>query len=120
MALIGGKHFQDFLFPPQKVSRNSHNVGTEIPLLVAWSKAVFLGKLLKLTGRKGKLPRDQGGRSCASVRAALTERSGSSTKGRTPNIYVEVSRNAYMKLDEIKNSNHPILDSSDVFCVQGD
>ena len=28
MALIGGKHFQDFLFPPQKVSRNSHNVGT--------------------------------------------------------------------------------------------
>ena len=34
--------------------------------------------------------------------------------------YVEVSRNANMKLDEIKNSNHPILDSSDVFCVQGD
>ena len=34
--------------------------------------------------------------------------------------YVEVSRNAYMKLDEIKKSNHPILDSSDVFCVQGD
>ena len=36
------------------------------------------------------------------------------------NVDVEVSRNAYMKLDEIKNSNHPILDSSDVFCVQGD
>ena len=36
------------------------------------------------------------------------------------NEYVEVSRNAYMKLDEIKKSNHPILDSSDVFCVQGD
>ena len=35
-------------------------------------------------------------------------------------IYVEVSRNAYMKLDEIKKSNHPILDSSDVFCVHGD
>ena len=34
--------------------------------------------------------------------------------------YVEVSRNAYMKLDEIKKSNHPVLDSSDVFCVQGD
>ena len=28
----------------------------------------------------------QGGRCCASARAALTERSGSSTKGRTPNI----------------------------------
>ena len=35
-------------------------------------------------------------------------------------LYVEVSQNAYMKLDEIKKSNHPILDSSDVFCVQGD
>ena len=35
-------------------------------------------------------------------------------------IYVEMSRNAYMKWDEIKKSNHPILDSSDVFCVQGD
>ncbi len=34
--------------------------------------------------------------------------------------YVEMSRNAYMKWDEIKKSNHPILDSSDVFCVQGD
>ena len=36
------------------------------------------------------------------------------------NAYVEMSRNAYMKWDEIKKSNHPILDSSDVFCVQGD
>ena len=36
------------------------------------------------------------------------------------NIYVEVSRNAYMKLYKIKKSNHPVLDSSDVFCVQGD
>ena len=36
------------------------------------------------------------------------------------NIYVKVSRHAYMKGDEIKISNHPILDSSDVFCVQGD
>ena len=35
-------------------------------------------------------------------------------------IYVEVSRNAYMKLDEIKKLNHPILDLNDVFCVQGD
>ena len=34
--------------------------------------------------------------------------------------YVEVSRNAYMKLDEIKKLNHPILDLNDVFCVQGD
>ena len=34
--------------------------------------------------------------------------------------YVKVSRHAYMKGDEIKISNHPILDSSDVFCVQGD
>ena len=41
-------------------------------------------------------------------------------KVRDLNVYVEVSRNAYMKLDEIKKSNHPILDSSDVFCVQGD
>ena len=36
------------------------------------------------------------------------------------NIYVEVSRNAYMKLDEIKKLNHPILDLNNVFCVQGD
>ena len=36
------------------------------------------------------------------------------------NKYVKVSRHAYMKGDEIKISNHPILDSSDVFCVQGD
>ena len=36
------------------------------------------------------------------------------------NNYVEMSRNAYMKWDKIKKSNHPILDSSDVFCVQGD
>ena len=35
-------------------------------------------------------------------------------------LYVEVSRNAYMKLDEIKKLNHPILDLNDVFCVQGD
>ena len=35
-------------------------------------------------------------------------------------LYVKVSRHAYMKGDEIKISNHPILDSSDVFCVQGD
>ena len=35
-------------------------------------------------------------------------------------IYVEVSRNAYMKLDEIEKLNHPILDLNDVFCVQGD
>ena len=41
-------------------------------------------------------------------------------KSHSPNIYVEMSRNAYMKWDEIKKSNHPILDSSDVFCVQGD
>ena len=41
-------------------------------------------------------------------------------KNKMKNVYVEVSRNAYMKLDEIKKSNHPILDSSDVFCVQGD
>ena len=34
--------------------------------------------------------------------------------------YVEVSRNAYMKSDEIKKLNHPILDLNDVFCVQGD
>ena len=34
--------------------------------------------------------------------------------------YVKVSCHAYMKGDEIKISNHPILDSSDVFCVQGD
>ena len=34
--------------------------------------------------------------------------------------YVGMSRNAYMKGSEIKKSNHPILDSSDVFCVQGD
>ena len=33
--------------------------------------------------------------------------------------YVEVSRNTYMKLDEIKKSNRPILDLSDVFCVPG-
>ena len=44
----------------------------------------------------------------------------SSFKSQPILIYVEVSRNAYMKLDEIKKSNHPILDSSDVFCVQGD
>ena len=36
------------------------------------------------------------------------------------NVNVEVSRNAYMKLDEIKKLNHPILDLNDVFCVQGD
>ena len=30
-----------------------------------------------------------------------------------------MSRSAYMKLDEIKKLNHLILDSSDVFCVQG-
>ena len=35
-------------------------------------------------------------------------------------IYVEVARNAYMKLDEIKKLNHPILDLNDVLCVQGD
>ena len=35
-------------------------------------------------------------------------------------VYVGMSRNAYMKGSEIKKSNHPILDSSDVFCVQGD
>ena len=34
--------------------------------------------------------------------------------------YVKVSSHAYMEGDEIKISNHPILDSSDVFCVQGD
>ena len=34
--------------------------------------------------------------------------------------YVMMTRHAYMKWDEIKISNHPILDSSDVFCVQGD
>ena len=34
----------------------------------------------------------QGGRSCASARAALTERSGSSTKGRTPNIRCFVAK----------------------------
>ena len=34
----------------------------------------------------------QGGRCCASVRAALTERSGSSTKGRTPNIRYFVAK----------------------------
>jgi len=34
--------------------------------------------------------------------------------------YVAMSQNVYMKLDEIKKLNHPILDSSDVFCVQGD
>ena len=33
---------------------------------------------------------------------------------------VMMTRHAYMKWDEIKISNHPILDSSDVFCVQGD
>ena len=37
-----------------------------------------------------------------------------------PISYVKVSRHAYIKGDEIKISNHPILDSSDVFCVQGD
>ena len=47
-----------------------------------------------------------------------TPRSGSMMWGISK--YVEVSRNAYMKLDEIKKSNHPVLDSSDVFCVQGD
>ena len=31
--------------------------------------------------------------------------------------YIAMSRNAYMKLDEIKNSNRPILDLSEVFCV---
>ena len=34
----------------------------------------------------------QGGRCCASARAALTERSGSSTKGRTPNIRYFVAK----------------------------
>ena len=34
----------------------------------------------------------QGGTCCASVRAALTERSGSSTKGRTPNIRYFVAK----------------------------
>ena len=34
----------------------------------------------------------QGGRCCASTRAALTERSGSSTKGRTPNIRYFVAK----------------------------
>ena len=34
--------------------------------------------------------------------------------------YIAMSRNAYMKLDEIKKLDHPILDSSDVFCVQED
>ena len=51
-----------------------------------------------------------------------------SSKGRLPFLaklcfgegYVEVSRNAYMKSDEIKKLNHPILDLNDVFCVQGD
>ena len=33
--------------------------------------------------------------------------------------YVEVSRNANMKLDEIKKSNHPILELSDVFVFRG-
>ena len=34
----------------------------------------------------------QGGTCCASARAALTERSGSSTKGRTPNIRYFVAK----------------------------
>ena len=34
--------------------------------------------------------------------------------------YDAMSRNAHMKLDEIKKLNHPILDLNDVFCVQGD
>ena len=34
----------------------------------------------------------QGGRSCASAQAALTERLGSSTKGRTPNILYFVAK----------------------------
>ena len=34
----------------------------------------------------------QGGRCCASAQAALTERSGSSTKGRTPNIRYFVAK----------------------------
>ena len=40
----------------------------------------------------GAVCADQGGRCCVSVRAALTERSGSSTKGRTPNIRYFVAK----------------------------
>ena len=40
----------------------------------------------------------QGGTCCASVRAALTERSGSSTKGRTPNIRYFVAKLSIVRI----------------------
>ena len=41
---------------------------------------------------------EQGGRCYASVRAALTERSGSSSKGRTPNIRYFVAKQIFTQL----------------------
>ena len=60
------------------------------------------------------LPTDQGGRCCASVRAALTERSGTSTKGRTPNIRYFVAKLSivaiyvlFERLSHGFNESHP-------------
>ena len=44
------------------------------------------------------MEQEQGGRRYASVRAALTERSGSSSKGRTPNIRYFVAKQIFTQL----------------------
>ena len=54
----------------------------------------------------------QGGRSCASVRAALTERSRSSTKGRTPNICYFVAKLSIVAIYALLKGFHRAFNES--------
>ena len=57
----------------------------------------------------------QGGRCCASTRAALTERSGSSTKGRTPNIRYFVAKLSIVAIYFLKGFHRALNESHPAF-----